>query len=100
VPEFDAVFAAEGSEVTAAGAGPQRLRRAPAAKQECLGRFVVSGEGHLRHLASGYAGSGSRQRPHQAAGNKPPAGASPGEAGGVACEEPPGGLLRRYRRAA
>jgi putative transposase len=45
---------------------------------ECLDRFLVFGEGHLRYLLSEYLQHYHRERCHQGLGNIPPAVASGG----------------------
>ena len=74
-------------------------------QQECLDHFVVFGERHLRHILTEYAEHFNCERPHQAVGNRPPAGRDPpARATAVAdiiCRPRLGGLLRHYvRRAA
>jgi hypothetical protein len=75
-------------------------------KQECLDRFMVFGERHLRHIVESYAAYYNAVRPNKAAGYQPiAAGGMPGPESveilnGVACESWLGGILRHYRRAA
>jgi putative transposase len=81
-------------------------RWVPSVHQECLDRFAVFGEAHLRHLISDYLAHDHAERPHQGLGNGPPTGPPPPDtaetptAGDVVCDERLGGLLRHYRRAA
>jgi len=58
-----------------------------------------------RHLVTACAAYANRESPHQAWGNQPPAtvgppGDHPAPAGAVVCDEPLGGLVKHYRRAA
>jgi putative transposase len=74
-------------------------------KGECLARFVVFGEAHLRYLLSEFLSHYHEARPHQSLGNAPPCG-PPAPAEGppgpteVVCEERRGGLLRHHKRRA
>jgi transposase InsO family protein len=78
-------------------------------KAECLSRFIVFGEAHLRYLIDSYVRFYSTCRPHQGLDNKPLALANTSELqvpapltllDKVVCDEHLGGLLRHYRRAA
>ena len=67
--------------------------------------FAVFGERHLRHILTEYVEHFNHERPHQALGNRPPAGHDPPAAtadptAGVVCRPRLGGLLRHYRRRA
>ena len=75
-------------------------------QQECLDRFVVFGEDHLRHIVSQYVEHYNEERPHQARDNLPltvrPAdvGQIPSPPRAVTCHSRLGGLLKHYVRAA
>jgi putative transposase len=71
------------------------------ARQECLDRFVVFGEGRLRHLLREYVAHYNEERPHQRRDNLLLGGAGPDPGGGeVVCRERLGGLLKHYGRRA
>ena len=76
-----------------------------AIRRECLDRFVLFGEGHLRHIVDSYVSYHNPVRPHQGLGNVPVGQGPPpdpeevGERDGIVCESWLGGLLRHYRRA-
>jgi putative transposase len=75
-------------------------------QQECLDRFVVFGEDHLRHIVSQYVEHYNEERPHQARDNLPlgvrPAdiGEAPSPPRAITCQSRLGGLLKHYVRAA
>jgi putative transposase len=75
-------------------------------KQECLDRFIVFGEDHLRYIIAEYVEHYNQERPHQARDNlplcaaKPPDGVSFLAPSAIACHERLGGLLKHYSRAA
>jgi putative transposase len=112
VSGFDAVFAAEGTEVKRVGPLAPNLnayaeRFAQTLRTECLDHFVILGERHLRHLVSEFVTHYNGERPHQGVGNVPLSEADPNDpcllpfpSGGVRCRERLGGLLRHYYRAA
>jgi putative transposase len=112
---FDAVFAAEGTEVKRVGPVAPNLngyaeRWVQSLKQECLDHFLICGEGHLRHVVNEFLADYNEERPHQSRGNVllPDAEADdageprvlPFPAGAVRCHERLGGLLRHYHRTA
>jgi putative transposase len=113
--EFDAVFAADGTEVKRVGPVAPNLnayaeRWAQSLRTECLDHFLILGEGHLRHVITEYVKHHNTERPHQARGNLPLPDAAVEDAGEprvlplslgqVKCRERLGGLLRHYYRAA
>ena len=71
-------------------------------QQECLDRFVVFGEDHLRHIVSQYVEHYNEERPHQARDNLPltvrPAdvGQIPSPPRAITCHSRLGGLLNHY----
>jgi putative transposase len=75
-------------------------------KRECLDRFIVFGENHLRYIVEQYSAYYNAVRPHQGVGNEPvgvekmPSPESVEEKDGVVCDVWLGGLLRHYRKAA
>jgi len=109
-PEFDAVFEAEGVAVKpVTPASPNLNARAErwiqTVRNECLDRFIVFGEAHLRYLIAQFVAHYHGERPHQSLGNAPPCGPPaperpPPDPGEVVCDERLGGLLRSYRRRA
>jgi putative transposase len=106
VPKFDELLRSEGIEVKRVGPFAPNLnayaeRWVQTVRHECLDRFVVFGEDHLRHLVGEFAAYYNRARPQQALGNVPLSKCEPSAAGGVVvCEERLGGLLRHYTRQA
>jgi putative transposase len=107
-PAFDAVFAAEGVAVKRITRDSPNLnvraeRWVQTVKQECLDRFPVFGEAHLRYLLSEFLSHYHEARPHQSLGNAPPCGPPfpddgvPPSAAEVVCEERLGGLLKHYK---
>jgi hypothetical protein len=69
--DFDAVFAADGTEVKRVGPVAPNLnayaeRWVQSAKTECLDHFLILGEDHLRHVITEYAKHHNTERPHQA----------------------------------
>jgi putative transposase len=110
-PDFDAVLEAEGVRVKpveyqAPNQNAFAERWVQTVKEECLGRFVIFGEAHLRHLLSEFLAHYHGERPHQALGNAPPCGppapaeGPPPAPGELVCEERLGGLLKHYTRRA
>ena len=75
-------------------------------KQECLDRFIVFGEEHLRHIVSEYVEHYNQERPHQARDNLSLTVAAPSEPSrlplpaAIECRTRLGGLLKHYRRVA
>ena len=76
-------------------------------QQEALDHFIVCGAKHFDYLVSEYVAHYHTERPHQAMGNVPLAGAPPSAEsappapGEIICHERLGGLLKHYvRRAA
>jgi transposase InsO family protein len=110
--DFDAVFAADGTEVKRVGPVAPNLntyaeRWAQSLRVECPDHFLVLGENHLRHILREYVEHYNRERPHQARGNVPLPDADSEEppilkflSGGMRCRERLGGLLKHYYRAA
>jgi putative transposase len=109
-PEFDAVLEAEGVDVRRVGPLAPNLnayceRFVQTAQVECLDRFIVFGQAHLRHLLHEFLVHYHECRPHQGIGNVTPAGPAPPDPSPldpreVVCEERLGGLLKHYRRRA
>jgi putative transposase len=108
-PEFDAVLKAEGVDVRRVGPLAPNLnavaeRFVQCVKVECLDRFLVFGEGHLRHLLHEFLVHYHKCRPHQGIGNvtpaEPPPDPSPLDPREVVCQERLGGLLKHYSRRA
>jgi hypothetical protein len=74
-------------------------------KRECLDKFMVFGEAHLRHIAETCVAYHNSVRPHSGldnavVGDEKPTPESVEEQDGVVCETWLGGLLRHYRQAA
>jgi len=74
-------------------------------KSECLDRFVVLGEAHLRHIVSEFVIHYHEERPHQAKDNQLLTGAVPPPATAdiirfedIVCRKRLGGLLKSYSR--
>jgi putative transposase len=110
-PDFDAVFAAQGTEVQRVGPRAPNMnayaeRWAQSLRKECLDHFVVVGERHLGHLVREFIEHYNQERPHQAKGNVPLPDADEEPqilkfpSGEVRCRERLGGLPKHYYRAA
>ena len=69
-------------------------------KSECLNRFVILGERHLRRAIAAYVEHYHRERPHQGLGNRLIEGVPEREPGRVVRRERLGGLLNHYYREA
>lgn len=75
-------------------------------KRECLDRFMVFGEGHLRYLVREYVGYYNSVRPHGSLGGALIGAGGEGvwkrgdPGGRVVCQERLGGILRHYHRKA
>lgn len=71
-------------------------------KSECLAKFVLLGERHLRLVVSEYVEHYHFERNHQGLGNRLIEGArgQPPDVGRVACRERLGGVLKFYDREA
>ena len=75
-------------------------------KSECLDKFCVFGEAHLRLLLESYESHYNEERPHQGLDNVPLPQAAADEptlafpSGKIVCEERLGGLLKHYHWAA
>ncbi len=111
VPGFDAVFAADGTEVKRVGPRAPNMnahveRVIQTLRVECLDHFCVLGERHLHHLVSSYLVHYNEERPHQGVSNVPLTGAGPDPPdtlpfpSAVVCRQRLGGLLKSYARAA
>jgi putative transposase len=111
VPGFDAVFAAEETEVKRVGPCAPNLnahveRFIQTLRVELLDHFIVGSERHLRHLVTEYLAHYNGERPHQGIGNVPltSTGPDPPEPlpfpSAVVCHERLGGLTKHYARAA
>jgi putative transposase len=109
--EFDRTLKAAGIEVKKVGPRKPNQnafaeRWVQSIKQECLDRFVVFGEDHLRHIIAEYLAHYNEERPHQARDNLPLSMANPPEENplpapsAITCHERLGGLLKHYVRAA
>jgi putative transposase len=109
-PGFDAAFEVQDLTVKpVSAASPLMSARAERWIQplphECLDRFMVFGEAHLRYLVAPFTGHYHGERPHQSLGKAPPCGPPapdrpPPDAADVGCEERLAGLLKSYRRPA
>jgi transposase InsO family protein len=69
-------------------------------KQECLGRMILFGEGHLRHAIEQYLEHYHTERNHQGIGNELIDGQPGASFGDVRSVDRLGGTLRYYHRAA
>jgi putative transposase len=109
--EFDDILQAGGIEAKKVGPckpnqNAYAERWVQSIQHECLDRFMVFGEDHLRHIVSQYVEHYNEERPHQARDNLPlgvrPAkvGEPPSRAGDITCHSRLGGLLKHYARAA
>ena len=102
--DFDGILAADDVEVIKVGPFAPNLnafaeRFVQTAKVECLDRFIVFGEEHLRSLLTEFLADYHERRLHQGLGNVAPCGSAPPEPtplhpGEVECEERLGGLLK------
>ena len=109
--EFDQILRDAGVHIRRMGPCKPNLnayaeRWVQSIKQECLDRFIVFGEEHLRHIVGQYVEHYNEERPHQARDNLPlnwpsqnGSDASP-LADKIHCDQRLGGLLRHYRRVA
>ena len=109
--EFDGILQAAGVEPKKVGpCKPNQNafaeRWVQSIQTECLDRFVVFGEDHLRHIVSQYFEHYNEQRPHQAHDNLPLSWTSSTDPNNealpndVVCDQRLGGLLKHYRRSA
>jgi transposase InsO family protein len=69
-------------------------------KDECLGRMILFGEGHLRRAIDEYLAHYHSERNHQGIGNELIDARSSSRFGDVRCADRLGGMLRYYHRAA
>ncbi len=74
-------------------------------KRECLNKYILSGEGHLQHIAETCVAYHNSVRPRsgldsKVVGDKRSTPEAVEEKDGVVCESWLGGLLRQYPRAA
>jgi hypothetical protein len=70
-------------------------------RAECLDRFLIVIEAHLRHVLVGYVGHYNRARPHQGLGQRMPIPHVPSEPrGAVRRRDALGGLIHEYGREA
>jgi len=69
-------------------------------KEECLGRMILFGEEHLRHVLDEYVTHYHSERNHQGIGNQLIDGQPSVGIGEVRCTAHLGGMLRYYHRAA
>lgn len=69
-------------------------------KEECLGRMILFGEGHLRHTIDEYLAHYHSERNHQGIGNELIDGQPTVSFGAVRSVDRLGGMLRYYHRAA
>ena len=67
-------------------------------KRECLNRFVVFGERHLRYLISEYVQYYNSTRPHSSVGNQPLGYTPEKNTGKVRCQTTLGGTIKHYYR--
>ena len=70
---------------------------------ECLDRFIILGQSHLRVFVGEFVAHYLGERPHQSLGNRPlnqAADAKPPEKGRILCKRRLGGLLKHYYRKA
>jgi len=82
---------------------PFAERWAQTLQVECLDRFIILGEMHLRYLVSEFLKHYLRERPHQGVGNEPLLKAGndpPPSTGRILCQKRLGGLLKHYYRKA
>jgi putative transposase len=108
VKQFDELLEAEGVAVKRVGPLAPNLnayaeRWVQSIGMECLHRFVVFGEAHLRHLVGEYVGHYNEERAHQAKDNLPLTGLPPPPVSPllleeVNCRDRLGGLLEHYYR--
>jgi putative transposase len=67
-------------------------------KRECLNRFAVFGEHHLRYLISEYVQYYNSTRPHSPMDNRPLEYRSEKTAGKIKCQTKLGGIIKHYYR--
>ncbi len=103
---FDAVFAAKGVEVIRT---PYRAPKANAfaerwirsAREVCLDRLLILGEGHLRHVMREYIGYYNQARPHQGIEQRCPIPIESARRDGAAKRRDVlGGIIHDYHREA
>ncbi len=67
-------------------------------KRECLNRFVVFGERHLRYLISEYVRYYNSKRPHSSMNNQPLEYTPEKATGRIRCQSTLGGIIKHYYR--
>ena len=67
-------------------------------KRECLNRFVVFGERHLKYLISEYAQHYNSTRPHSSMDNLPLEYTPEKTIGKIKCQTTLGGIIKHYYR--
>jgi hypothetical protein len=106
VAGFDAVFAAEGIETVLApyqapNANAFAERWVRSVRAECLDRFLIVTEGHLRRVLREYLDYSNGARPHQGLHQQAPIPfPQPPAEGAIHCRDVLGGIIHDYRREA